>query len=738
MTDYKLFDFKSEYARCKKMTVKSRKKRDRGTEYYNIPVAFDTETTSFYELSQDEKGKIIKEKRACVYLWQFGFIDKVYYGRNIKDFAVLLNQIKTAFKLNDKRKMIIYVHNLAFDFQFISEFFSVTDIFARTEYKPMYAELNECFVFKCSYILTNKSLKMLSKETATKKLTGELDYTLYRHHKTPLTDQEKKYAENDILILLEYIGVQIKKEKTIINIPLTATAYVRRYYLNYLQNNYNFAEYKRKYKPVIEIDFDTFTILEKAFAGGYTHANYMNSGIVCNNVKSIDFTSSYPYVICSEKFPMKKFQHIRIESKEQFYKYIENSPCVFTILFKKLKAKTTITTISKSKCKIGSSEEYPKEPVFDNGRIISCDYCETTITEIDFKTIEMYYEYEDFVILDFYKSVYGYLPRPLIECVLKLYADKTELKGIEKEKDRYQLAKALLNSFYGMCVTNPLNAEIYFDDVVGWSTEKEISIDTQKERLEKKVSSYSSLLSYSWGVWVTAYARYNLLKMVNIIGNDVIYCDTDSIKYLNYKKYEKEIEKYNNSIIEKSKEVLKHYKIDVSRLEPVDIKGNKHPLGVFTDEGVYTDFKTVGAKRYMTVKDNNLLQITVSGIKKNYFYKWLTYNFKGVALDDDHKETKDVEKMEYYKIYDDDEKAEIFEIFEEEKLIIPEDFTGKMTHSYIDDEYTCTLKDYLGNTAEVHQQRYIHLEPQPFIMGYGEDVEFFLTQKYEIPKKASV
>lgn len=730
MKSYKNFNYKEEYEKVKNLFVTSRKKRDSGVKYLNIPVAFDTETTSFYESYIDEKGKIVKQKRACVYLWQFGFIDTVYYGRKIEEFPLFLQQIKEKFKLNSKKKMIIYVHNLSFDFQFISEFFTVTDIFARTEYKPIYAELNECFVFKCSYFLTNKSLKLLAEETTTKKLIGDLDYTLYRHYETPLTKQEMQYAENDILILLEYIAKQIEKEKNITKIPLTSTGYVRRFYLDYLQNNYNFNEYKKKYKPIIEIDFDVFTLLEKAFAGGYTHANYINAGLICKNVKSIDFTSSYPFVICSSLFPMKKFQHINIESKKQFLEYISNSPCVFTIIFKDLKAKTSITTISKSKCRL---DEISLKS--DNGRIISTDFCETTITEIDFQIIDKFYTYSDFVIIDFYKSVYGYLPKPLIECVLKLYADKTQLKGIEEKADLYQLSKALLNSFYGMCVTNPLNSEIFFDDFKGWSSEEELTDEKKKERLEKSVTSYSSVLSYAWGVWVTAYARKNLLEMVKIIGDDVVYCDTDSIKYMNYEKYEKIIDKYNQELLTRGKEVLKSYKIDENALSPEDIKGNIHPLGIFTDEGVYTDFKTVGAKRYMTVKNNNLLQITVSGIKKNYFYKWLNYTFGGNCLDIEKNATNDVEKMEYYKIQNEDEKEKIFDLFEDEKLEIPEEYTGKMTHCYIDEKFTCNLTDYTGKVAEVTQQRYIHLEKQPFKMSLDDEFQFLITLKFEKPER---
>ena len=45
MKNFKSFDFKAEYVRCKNSFVTSRKKRDSGVKYLNVAVAFDTETT---------------------------------------------------------------------------------------------------------------------------------------------------------------------------------------------------------------------------------------------------------------------------------------------------------------------------------------------------------------------------------------------------------------------------------------------------------------------------------------------------------------------------------------------------------------------------------------------------------------------------------------------------------------------------------------------------------------------
>ena len=732
MTFYSKTDWKKISGDLKDKWIQSKRKRDKKAFFCNVAMGFDTETSSFKVLEKDEKGNDIVLKRACLYLWVFGICSKLYYGRTYDELYSFLDSLKKALKLSAKRKIVVYVHNLAFDFQFIRTHFHVSDIFAREERKVIYAEIDECIVFKCSYILTNKSLDLLSHETQTKKLVGYVDYDLIRTPVTELTEEDKMYAENDVKILLEYISKQIEKEKCITNIPLTSTGYVRRYYLNKVQNG-NFKKYKEKYKPVIELDYKTFKALEKAFAGGYTHANYINVGVIQEKVKSIDFTSSYPFVIVSQKFPVKKFQHIKIQKKSQFEKYVQDRPCVFEIIFEKIEAKTSITTISKSKCSFlkkddDSGETYEKVSVTDNGRLVYGEYVSLWLTDVDFEIIKKFYNITDYVIKDFYCSEYGYLPKELIECTLKLYQDKTVLKGVEGKEEEYQLLKALLNSMYGMCVTNPLAYDIEYDDIKGWKTLDDISEEEASEKLKKSVNSYSSVLSFAWGVWITAHARKNLLEMVKIIGEDVIYCDTDSIKYKNFERYEKTISDYNAKLFQRAGEVCDFYKLDKKMLSPCDIKGNIHPIGIFTDEGVYDYFKTLGSKRYMSC-EKGVISLTVSGVNKKEFYKYLVKLFAGEIVEKEHE-------IKGYKVNNESEMLKIFNMFEfyfmGEGFDIPADYTGKLTHFYGDIPFSCTVTDYQGHKSLIEEKSYVHLEKQPFQMSTEQD---FLDLLY---KKASI
>ena len=63
---------------------------------------------------------------------------------------------------------------------------------------------------------------------------------------------------------------------------------------------------------------------KQAFLGGYTHANARYSKKLLADVHSIDFTSSYPTVMISEKYPMTKGAYIKLDmdSYTEFETYL--------------------------------------------------------------------------------------------------------------------------------------------------------------------------------------------------------------------------------------------------------------------------------------------------------------------------------------------------------------------------------------------------------------------------------
>ena len=80
-------------------------------EYYNISCAFDIETTSTYYNNK---------KVAFMYAWGFALNDESNYftGRTREEFLSILDDIKHELKLSFTRRIVIYVHNLGYEFQF--------------------------------------------------------------------------------------------------------------------------------------------------------------------------------------------------------------------------------------------------------------------------------------------------------------------------------------------------------------------------------------------------------------------------------------------------------------------------------------------------------------------------------------------------------------------------------------------------------------------------------------------
>ena len=649
------------------------------TKYINLPFAFDIETTNYI----DDDGN----KRAFMYIWQAAINGVFVYGRTWTEFKNLLNMLKNHFELNEDKRLVFYVHNLSFEFHFLQGHFPISDVFAREKHKPMKCIVDGCFEFRCSQILAGGlSLEKVAKSLTIVKINkkvGDLDYNVYRDKNTILTSTELDYCEYDVKILHYYI-LQFLQKYTIANIPLTQTSFVRQYCRNYIRKNVDKGDYSNYIKQCFPT-LDVYTLLHKCFMGGYTHANYINTDVELHGVSSLDFTSQYPTQMVMHKFPMSKFVKVSVESDDNFDYYINNNACIFEICIQRVKAKTCNHTLSLSKCII---EDKTKLKI-DNGRIIESDNLITYMTDIDFKTFKLFYDWESFEVDNFYISNYGYLPKSLIECVLTFYEKKTTLKDVEGVADEYMQFKQMLNGIYGMCVTNILNPDIIynFDKEIENQWSEKFTEEPQKI-LEKLKNNRNTFLLYQHGVFVTAWARYELLKTVYKVGEDVVYCDTDSIKLLHYAKHKKIFDKQNKDIINNITKCLKFYDIPLEKMSPKNNKGKVKQLGVWDYEGEYYKFKTLGAKRYVYSWCDDYAKsfaITIAGLGKINGRDYMVKN-----------------------------STNPFEFFNDD-LKIDKEKTGKLTHLY-GGEFT----DF-RNGIEIHEYGYVYLEPAPFKLKISEE-----------------
>ena len=141
----------------KLMDSKDSKKRD--INYIGIPCSFDIETTNVYQ--KDENGKPLKEPRpyAFMYHWQFCFGDQVVFGRRWEQFQKLLNALEKNLNLSAKNRLVVWVHNLPFEWQFMRDFIEYEDGFFRDDRAPLRVSTKGGIEFRCSYALSNMSLQ---------------------------------------------------------------------------------------------------------------------------------------------------------------------------------------------------------------------------------------------------------------------------------------------------------------------------------------------------------------------------------------------------------------------------------------------------------------------------------------------------------------------------------------------------------------------------------------------------
>ena len=610
---------------------------------------FDIETTSFF-FDRDKKPFLYKPGMdpeywagiyagAVPYIWQFGINNTYYYGRDIEDFYKLLNDFPEDMQIR------IAVHNLSFEWHFLDKL-TWSTVFAKNSHKPIKAKCAEYpnIEFYCTLSLTGRSLASWGKFLNMPKRVGDLDYNQMRTPLTPLNDTELGYCERDLEVM--YVGLldELKVYTSVWKLPLTSTGKVRRIVKDMLMSDEDYIKYIKELVPENAYQYD---LSLKVFAGGYTHANRLFFNRTWFNPdglqgEHVDYTSDYPFQMVARKFPCTGWS--MCENRIPDIKNFKDYAYKMHLSFKNIRCRKSNTYIpinNKVKC-INAK--------VDNGRLIKADECDIWLTELDYDIIRQVYRWGDsddpnegVKVLEVWEAEKDYLPLMFVEYILQLFHDKTVLKGVNDSE--CMLQKGRLNGLFGMCCTALLQAEIIWKtDEEDWSIKRitKEDIETRLKEL-RRFSDKRYFLNFDWGVWTAAYARWMLWNDI-VIPYDmkVMYCDTDSA-FLNEKI---DFSNYNRSQTKLLKKVCDERGIDFEKTQPRNQKGKQSFLGTLTQEEEFTEFRTLGAKRYVERwRSDGQLHMTVAGINKDAVscLKDDIENFKnGVVFD---KDEKDVSKL---------------------------------------------------------------------------------------------
>lgn len=660
--------------------------------YVEHLAAFDIETSSYMD------GE---EKKAVVYSYALAIDDTIYHARRADEFFSLLEKIAADMDLSLDRRLVVYVHNEAYEWQFIKQYMQWDSAFAiASERRIARAVSTLGFEFRCSYVLTNKPLEAVGNDVGVKKMVGDIDHTKIRNSITPLSDEEMGYIDNDVRILIEFERQALAQEggtieEALRSIPITKTGYVRR-------RMRKAALADPAYKELISeltLNEETYSLARHAFQGGYTHANSTVMGKEMGETVAVDLASSYPSSMLQFTYPMSTFHSMNHHdfTPEELDECAGHVHFFVTFDVYGAVARYQFPYISHSKALAIS------DPLVDNGRVFSATSMTLSMTDVDWQVFRRCYEVERIEIVDVMMASADYLPEAITDPIVTMYGDKTSLKGVAGQEVNYKSAKEDINGVYGSISMDPVRTDYEFNADGRSFTAALPSIE---DALKKYNNSRSRYLYYPWAAWVTAYSRYVLLMtMYDLIdaGVTVMYCDTDSIYLKPSPAAQGIIDRVNNEVRERLSAAM-HYRRFYATdeevkdaLAPKDIKGVPHHIGLFEVDGYYDNFKTLGAKRYAVEKDGQF-KITVAGLSK------------GAA-----SYIKEIGGMEAFV----------------DGLTVPAENSGRLTHTYCEGTARNLVTDYLGNTCAMEQHGFIHLEPSPYVLSVSDEYTRFVQKAAE-------
>lgn len=667
----------------------------RDHKYSPLIASFDLESTNYHNLF------------AFMYVWQFGIGDQIVYGRTWEELREFLANVKSNLHLSVGHKLIVFDHNLKFDFGFFCREVPVDgEIIAKSRHEILMCTVFDGFEFRDSYNYSEKSLDNMGIEFEMPKQRG-FDYSKIRHSQTALDPDELAYMETDIQILQRYFTRESERYGGIGKVPLTATQRVKRL-ISQKMTAYDSKSgimramiRKRQLKPENPEDKTLLKLLRVAFFGGFNYCTTMYKNQIMPDVDDYDANSHYIAQILLHEFPKNRFRSMPAPRKREQLEDLKNGRGIYkhkalliTFDAREIHARVPDIAFLPVYTKNFIDMDIVDRRSMVTRRLTDMDKCTMTLTDVDFRLMFKFYKIQDIRIKCVMGTEYGELPHYITQTCVDLYTEKkaakSQLKRIQEEREptaeeqaAYDLIKSFLNRIYGIFVQDPVRTNYIYQD-------GQIRID-KTNRIRTSKTQFAPVL-YQWGVWVASWARYELLTLFSRLCVDkqdgkamynyrLLYCDTDSVKGFDLDT--NIIAQYNASVKDRVRRFCAHKCIDFSTLDGLGEFERKH----------YDYFKTIGQKQYAYITPKGEFVYHISGLarpwtdpetneEKSFFSQFETLAEKMDALDQDLK--------------------------------IPAEQSGLMQSIYGGERDPETVEDYNGDKLEIHVLSYVLLKPKGY------------------------
>lgn len=375
------------------------------------------------------------------------------------------------------------------------------------------------------------SVKKIGESFGTQHKKLDMEYKGFRYAGCVITDEERKYIENDVLVIKEAMEIMFQEGHKKLTIGSCC--------LSEYKKSIGYTNYKDFFPNVYEIELDKQTFgydnagdyIKQAYRGGWCYLVKGKENKLYYNGTTADVNSLYPSMMSTEsnnKYPVReptfwsgnyipdealqrdKYFFIRIRTKF----YIKPNKLPFIQVKSNLLYKPTEMLETSDIYNHTDGCYYDK--YYDLEGNLQDAFITMTLTCTDFKLIIEHYDLIDLHILDgcYFDAMYGLFD----EYINKYKELKLTSKGAKRE-----LAKLFLNNLYGKTASSKNSsfkvAYIKEDKSLGF-----IAVNAND-----KIPGYIPV-----GAAITSYARNFTIRtaQLNYHGVDkagFIYADTDSI-----------------------------------------------------------------------------------------------------------------------------------------------------------------------------------------------------------------
>lgn len=380
------------------------------------------------------------------------------------------------------------------------------------------------------------SVKRIGESFGTKHKKLEMEYTGFRYAGCEITDEEKKYIANDVLVVKEALEIMFNEGHNKLTI---GSCCLEEYKSICKHSTSNMLDYNEMFPDVYSMSIDEMSHkysnagewIRKSYRGGWCYLVKGKENKIYKNGTTADVNSLYPSMMSSEsgnRYPVgvprlwkgnfipnvaldeDKYYFVRV--KTRFYIKKDKLPFIqikSSLLYKGTEALETSDVYDKRTNQY-YTHYYDKDGNLHDTRV------ELVLTMTDYQLLKEQYELVDFEILDgcwFYAQV----------GIFDEYIDKYKKIKLESKGALRELAKLFLNNLYGKLASSMDSsfklAYVKEDKTIGFLPVSEAN----------KKPGYIPV-----GSAITSYARNFTIRAAQknyhgVNNRGFIYADTDSI-----------------------------------------------------------------------------------------------------------------------------------------------------------------------------------------------------------------